>query len=321
MMRVSPSSKMIKIALVGILVLILMLSILYLPSIGFSSERGNEIRVGLGVEFNTHATPIWVAIHSDLPNKYGIKIDSLLKFRTGADLASALARGDVDLGIACLGPVINLVDRNVDVKIVGKVHNNGYALIVNPERITSPADLNGFTVYSTGIPNPTNILLLRVRDFYGVEFNIKPIGDPNMILSMLISGQIDAAALPEHYSSVAEENGLKVLLREKDVWPRMPGSYVIARGELVKNNPELVKNFLEMINEGIRIIEVNKTIASHACSLELGIDDKTALKSLEHIEWDTEINITEIQEYADFMFTHGLIENRINASEIVVKLK
>lgn len=308
-----------KIAFLSIAVVVSL--VLYNLFLWQSESLGREIEVGLGVEFNTHATPLWVALHSGLLEKYGIKVDTLLKFRTGADLASALARGDVDLGIACLGPIINLVDRDVDVKIVGKVHNNGYALVVNPDRIKTPADLDNSTVYSTGIPNPTNILLLKIRDFYGLEFNIKPIGDPNTILSMLISGQIDAAALPEHYSSIAEEKGLKVLIRERDVWAKMPGSYIITRGDLVRSDPEIISKFVEMIKYSVGIIKENRSLASNACSLELGISDQTALRSLEHLEWDTEVNITEIQEYIDFMFAHGLIERRINASDIVVNLK
>lgn len=308
-----------KIAFLSIAIVVSL--VLYTLLLWQSESSGREIKVGLGVEFNTHATPVWVALHSGLLEKYGIKVDTILKFRTGADLASALARGDVDLGIACLGPIINLADRDVDVKIVGKVHKNGYALVVNPDRIKSPADLNNSTVYSTGIPNPTNILLLKIKDLYGLEFDIKPIGDPNTVLSMLISGQIDAAALPEHYSSIAEEKGLKVLIRERDVWAGMPGSYIIARGDLLRSAPEIIGKFVEMIKDSIGIIKENRSLASNACSLELGISDQIALSSLEHLEWDSEINITEIQEYIDFMFAHGLIERRINASEMVANLK
>ncbi|MEM0302041.1 MAG: ABC transporter substrate-binding protein [Archaeoglobaceae archaeon] len=301
----------------GVVVSLLLYSLFFWQS----DSLGREIKLGLGVEFNTHATPIWVAVHTGLFEKHGITVETLLKFRTGADLASALARGDVDLGVACLGPIVNLVDREVDVKIVGKVHNRGYALVVNPERIRSLSDLNNTTVYSTGIPNPTNILLLKIKDLYGLEFNIKPIGDPNTVLSMLISGQIDSATLPEHYSSVAEERGLRILVRDKDVWPNMPGSFVIARGDILKNNPEVVAKFVNIIKSSVRIIEENRSFASHACALELGISDQTALRSIEQLDWDTELNITEIQEYIDFMFAHGLIEKKINASDIVVNLR
>ncbi|MEM2021157.1 MAG: hypothetical protein QXP80_02885, partial [Zestosphaera sp.] len=46
--------------------------------------------VGLGVEFNTHATPVWVALHAGLFKEHGLNITTLLKFRTGAELAAAV---------------------------------------------------------------------------------------------------------------------------------------------------------------------------------------------------------------------------------------
>lgn len=294
-----------------ILVLISICSSIWLRSSGAKNE------MGFGVEFNTHATPIWLVIHSELPEKYGLEIEPLFKFRTGADLAASLARGDVEVGVACLGPILNLIDRGVEVKLVGKVHNHGYALVVNPEKIKSLEDLNNSTIYSTGVANPTNLLLLKVQDLYNLKFNIKPIGDPQTILSMLISGQIDASALPEHYSTVAEERGMKVLLRSQDVWPNMPGSYVVVRSDILEDKPEVVKNVVSMISESIKLIKENKSLASHACSLELGVSDYMALKSIGYLEWNTEINTMEIQEYIDFMYAHGVIDKRINASEIV----
>ncbi len=72
------------------------------------------------------------------------------------------------------------------VKIVAKIHNYGYALVVNPDRVSSISDLSNVNVYSTGLQNPTNLLLIKIQDLYGVRFNVKPVGDLNAILSMLL---------------------------------------------------------------------------------------------------------------------------------------
>lgn len=280
------------------------------PAVGLES-------VSLGVEFNTHGTPAWVALHTDLFKKHGLDITTLLKFRTGAELAAAIAREEVDVGWACLGPILNLIDQGVDVKIVMKIHNHGYSLVVNPNRILSVADLSNVTVYSTGLVNPTNLLLLRIQDLYGVRFNIKPIGDPQTLLSMLISGQIDAVALPEHYASVAEANGAKVLLRAQDVWPEMPGSYLIVRSDVLREKPDIVKKVLEITREALTIIRNDRKLAAQASSAELSTSEEVALNSISNLEWDTEVDVREIQEYIDFMYNHGLLKNRLNASEIV----
>ena len=273
--------------------------------------------VSLAVEFNAHATPVWVALHADLFKKHGLNITKLHKFRTGADLAAAMARGEIDAGWACLGPILNLIDQGVDVKIIAKIHYYGYALVVNPDKVSSISDLNNTVVYSTGLANPTNIFLMRVQDLYGVRFSVKPLGDPQTLLSMLISGQIYAASLPEHYVSVAEAKGAKVLLRAQDVWPRMPGSYLIVRSDVLKEKPDIVKKLLEVTKEALNLIKSNKELVARANSAELGVDEEVALKSINDLEWDMEVDTREIQEYIDFMFTHGLLKNRLNATEII----
>lgn len=278
--------------------------------------------ISLGVEFNTHATPVWVALHADLFSKHNLNITTLLKFRTGAELAAAIARGDVDAGWACLGPILNLIDQGVDVKIIAKIHNYGYALVVNPSKISSIKDLNNTIVYSTGLANPTNLLLLRIQDLYHVKFSIKPVGDPQTLLSMLISGQIDAASLPEHYVSVAESKGARVLLRAQDVWPGMPGSYLIVRSDVLKRKPDIVKKLLKVSQEALEIIKNNEELVVHASSAELGINKEVALKSINNLEWvepSTEVDVFEVQEYINFMFAHGLLKNRLNATEIVFR--
>jgi ABC-type nitrate/sulfonate/bicarbonate transport system substrate-binding protein len=64
------------------------------------------------------------------------------------ELAAAVARGDVTAGQACLGPIIMMIDKGIPVKIIGKVHDGGYALVVNPGRVKEVRDLNGRAVYT-----------------------------------------------------------------------------------------------------------------------------------------------------------------------------
>lgn len=284
-------------------------------------EKG-EIKVHsikLGVELNAHSTPIWIAIYEDLPAKYGLNISRLFKFRSGVELASAIARGEVDAGYSCLGPILNLIDIGVDVKIVLKTHNYGYAIVVKPDRIKSVDQLNGSVVYSIGgVVAPTTLLLLKLQDLRGLVFDIRPIGDPQVALSMLIAGQINAVSLPEHYASLAESLGMKILLRAQDIWPNMPGSYLVVRGDALRERREAVRMLVEITRTALRLASANKSLAAMSSSRELEIDTDTALRSVEAIEWTSDIHINEIQEYIDFMFRHRILEKRLDANEIVV---
>lgn len=296
---------------------ILILIGMALSLMGCSQQK--QTNVGLGVEFNTHATPVWIALNDGALERAGINVSKVFKFRTGLELAAAMARGDVDVGWACLGPALLIIDKGIPVKIVGKVHNHGYAIVVNPNKIKDVGDLNGSTVYSPGKGSPCYLLLLKIEDKYGIRCK-KAFMTPMNILSALVSGQIDAAALPEHYASVAEERGLRVLVRSQDIWPNMPGSFIVVREELLKKDPELVKKLIEITDDGIEKIKENPDLAAKVDSKELGISENTAMKSISRLEWNTSINSTKIQEYIDFMYQHGILHKKLDATEIIEKL-
>ncbi len=279
-----------------------------------------EYNVGLGIEFNTHATPVWVALHDDLFSEHGINVTDVLKFRTGLELAAAMARGDVRAGWACLGPALLIIDKGIPVKIVAKVHNYGYELVVNPEKVKNIEDLNGTIVYAPGKGSPCYLLLLKIEETYNIKFREIKFMRPSNMLSALISGEIYAAALPEHYASVAASKGMRILLRSQDVWPNMPGSFLIVNKELLQNSPDLVRKLIEVTNEGINKISEDPGYVAEVDSEALGMDITIAQQSISMLEWNTTIDLSQIQEYIDFMYSHGLLHNHLNATEIVAEI-
>ena len=275
--------------------------------------------VGLGVEFNTHATPVWIALNDGSFERAGIKVSKVFKFRTSLELAAAMARGDVDIGWACLGPALKIIDKGIPVKIVGKVHDHGYSLVVNPKKVKSVTDLNGFTVYTIGKGCAGYLLLLKIEDVYGISYK-KAFASPEVVLSALLTNQIDAAALPEPYGSLAESKGLKILIRSQDIWPNMPGSFIVVKEELLEKNPDLVRKLVEITKEKIGEIKSNPEYAAEVDAKELRIGEDIARWSISTLDWNTTMDIAEIQEYIDFMYQHGLLENRLNATEVVEEI-
>ncbi len=274
----------------------------------------------LGIEFNTHATPVWIALDRDLFAKRGIGVSKIFKFRTGLELASAIARGDVNVAWACLGPILMIIDKGVKVRIIGKVHNHGYAIVVNSTYIKDIRDLSRFEVYTPGKGSPAYLLLLKVMDKYGVRPKRIIFKPPQTILMSLLKGDIVAASLPEHYVSVAASKGLKVILKSQEVWPNMPGSYLIVSEDLIKEDKEVLSKLLKITKLSIELMRANITYAALISSKALGIEADVALNSIKSIDWDLNLSVGEIQEYIDFMYKHGIITKRLNANDIILKL-
>lgn len=276
--------------------------------------------ISLGVEFNAHATPFYILLEKGSLRENGINVTNLLLFRTGMELAAAVARGDIVAGQACLGPIIMMMDKGIPVKIIGKIHNGGFALVVDPDKIKDLKDLNGQVVYTLGPGTQTHFLALKIQDKYNVSFSEIKSLPPQEILAGLIKRSIVAAILPKPYPEVAESLGLKILIESNDVWPNMPGSYIFVVEEYYEKNPDVIKQIVRLIENEIQVIRKNISYATKIVAKWLGISEVIATKAIQSIEWSTEIDIQQIQEYIDFAYSKGVIKKRYDANTLVIKV-
>jgi NitT/TauT family transport system substrate-binding protein len=276
--------------------------------------------IALGVEFNAHATPLFIVLDGDLLRKSNINVTSLLLFRTGMELAAAVARGEVVAGQACLGPIIMMIDRGIPVKIIGKVHDGGFALVVNPGKVREVRDLNGRAVYTPGPGTQAFFLALKIQDRYNISFSEIKTMPPQEILAGLLSGSIDAAILPKPLPEVAESKGLKILLESSEVWPNMPGSYLFATIEYLEKNPDVARVIATLVENAVDYVKKEPVQAAKTLAKWLKISEDVALKAIKSIQWGTEIDVRQIQDYIDFMYSKGVIKERYNASSLVASV-
>jgi len=277
--------------------------------------------VSLGVEFNAHATPFFVLFDEKSFEGSNINVTKILLFRTGMELAAGVARGDVVAGQACLGPIIMMVDKGIPVKIIGKVHDGGFALVVNPNVVKGLMDLNGQVIYTPGPGTQAYFLALKIQEKYNISFSEVKSLPPQEVLAGLIGGSITAAILPKPYPEVAESRGLKILLEGVEVWPDMPGSYVFVTPEYLEKNPYVVKQIAKLVESEVHKLTADPSYAAVSVARWLGVGEDVAIKAIRSIRWDTELDVQQIQEYIDFLYSKGVIRERYNASSLVVRVQ
>jgi NitT/TauT family transport system substrate-binding protein len=122
-------------------ILLLLLGILFFTFFGecFSEK---EIPIGMAVEFMDHAACAYISQDKSWFEEEGLNLTAYESYVTGMALASALARGDIQVAYMCLIPAINVyANAKVPIKIVAGTHKYGYGLVVNPEKIKNIKDL------------------------------------------------------------------------------------------------------------------------------------------------------------------------------------
>ena len=324
--------------LVGAAVIIaLICSTIFYPFIP-SKEKTFEV-VRLAVEFNNHAAPAYIARHFNWFSEEGLNVTTFNSYVTGVALANALARGDVDAAYICLGPALLSYSRGVDIVIVAGTHFHGYS-IVSKEEITTPRQLEGRRVGVVEAGSNADLLFNLAIDKYGLD--IKKIdvrrGNPPLLITLLLTNQLDAIVVPEHWATLAASSkGFHVLLKSQDIWPEMQGSVLIVKRELLEKKPEIVEKLVKITKKSIDYIENNRNEAAKILLEELNkasplgvepdIVSKTSQllsleiisKSMDNLDYSIELDSSSIEKYIETLYKLGYIEKTFDVSEVVDK--
>jgi NitT/TauT family transport system substrate-binding protein len=233
--------------------------------------------VRLAVEFVDHAACAHIARNQGWYDEAGMEVDAFDNYATGMALSAALAKGGIDAAYMCLFPVINAyANAGVGLKIVAGTHLYGYGLVVNPEKVKNVRDLSSPDVRlgCNREGSPPAALLHRLVEVYDLDPGVVDRArrmPPSKLLLSLISGQIDAAFLPEQFPTMAEAAGFKELVSVRDLWPGMQGSVLVVTDSFLKAQPEAVKKLVHLTERGVSYINEYPDAAARIVAGELNV--------------------------------------------------
>jgi NitT/TauT family transport system substrate-binding protein len=303
--------------------------------------QGREI--GMAVEFMDHAACAFIARDKGWFAEQGINVATYESYITGMALASALARGDIQVAYLCLVPAINAyANAKVALKIIAGTHKYGYALVVNSDKIRTVTDLEkpDIRIGSVREGGAVDVLLHRVLDKYGLNKGmllnrVQRMNPPKQVLAIK-NGLLDAAFLPEQWATMAEGLGFTMLLTAQDVWPHMQGSVLVATEELIGQDPEMIRRLVKVTQKATDWIVNNPTEAATVVARQLSItgekvfpikatriaasleiSSQILLKSMARLEYTLRIDPETVQETIDYLALLGYIRKSFMANEIL----
>lgn len=250
------------------------------PCLGLNVWAGDERpSIKMAVEFNSHAVPAYVAIEKKLFEAQGLKINAYASYATGAAIAAALTKGDIDAAYICLIPAINAyANAGVPIKVICGTHLYGYGLAVNPQKIQSVRDLENpeIQVGCLGAGTAVDTVMHKTMERYNLDkqniLSKTRRMNPAKAIFAVKAKQLDAVFLPEHWLTLTENYGFSVMHTARDVWADMIGSVLIAKNTLIQNNPSVVGKIVNATREATAYMnhhpEESAQIAAHYLSFE-----------------------------------------------------
>ncbi|MEA3441949.1 MAG: ABC transporter substrate-binding protein [Chloroflexota bacterium] len=302
-----------------------------------------EAPVGMAVEFMDHAACAYISQDKGWFEEEGLKLTAYESYVTGMALASALARGDIQVAYICLVPAINAYSNaGVPIKIVAGTHKYGYGLVVDPGKVKAVKDLeeSDIRIGCVREGGAVDVLLHKTIDEYNLDEdrilnNIQRMNPPKQVLAIKM-GQLDAAFLPEQWATMAEDFGFEMLLMSQDVWPEMQGSVLVVKEEMIRDHPDEVGGVVRVSQRATVWINLHPQEAAEVVArqlesaggnlfptqaaevaVRLEITPEALLHSMSRLEYTTDIDPAMVQKTIDYLVELGYIKSSFNAEDIL----
>ncbi|MBN2254162.1 MAG: ABC transporter substrate-binding protein [Deltaproteobacteria bacterium] len=324
------------------LLLSLLIGLLIIIPVAGCAPR-QEAPIGMAVEFTNHAACAYTSFDKGWYEDEGLSLSTYDSYATGMALSAALTRGDIQVAYTCLVPAINAyANAEVPIKVVAGTHKYGYALMVNPDKVKSVKDLEqeGLRIGCVQEGGAVDVVMNKLIDRYGLDKekvlnNLQRMNPTKQMLTVKM-GKLDAAFLPEQWSTMTEDYGFEMLMSTQDVWPEMQGSVLVVKTDLIENNPELVKKLVKITGKATDWINAHPEEASEVLARQLGavgdslqpsevaglstqmeITPEVMLKSVNRMDFTTDIDPAMVQEIIDYVAELGYIKSSFDADELL----
>lgn len=284
----------------------------------------------LNIAYQTGYYPIYLLQEGDRLQKvlkdagYDLKIKYTL-FESGPPENESFASGQQDLG--CIGnvPGVSAIASGQDRVILGNASRGAKAnglLVKKGSSIKSVADLKGKKV-GLVIGSCSENLLYNLLKKEGIDYDqVNRVNlSPSEQISALSSGQVDAIVTWDPTMTTLINDGQATKLADGS--NRMLGSdIIVGTGKYVKENPDIVRIFLEEYKKAGAEIDADKESFVDKYADTVGIkkpDFQVVLNATSFPSDFTDDDVSDLQGTADFLKATGLINKDIKVSDYVVK--
>lgn len=290
-------------------------------------EEPESVSITIGALPISETAPLWAAIDAGVFADQGLDV-TVEAIQGGALAMPALVNGDVDFLIGQPYGALRAHLQGLDVRIIAN-YASSYAegddingVVSAPgSSISRPADLAGkrVAVNSLGAAGDLTISAVVAQDG----------GDPSTIefvevafpdaQAQLEAGNIDAAWVPQPFlSMIVGAGGTLVTHNYQDTIPGLPTLVLIATGDTVANDAELVDRVREAFDAAFAWAADNDDAVRQALVDNLSIPAEGAAR-LPLPEFGTALDVQLIQDLADLATEFGFFETSVDVADVVAQ--
>lgn len=282
---------------------------LVFPGCGGEKTQAGDLRVGV-LSGDMRQLPYYVASEKGFFSDVGLEVEKEMMFGTGAELMSAFAAGQIDVGYVDLGSPVAFAGRELaDIKVLAQSSEGGSALVAKSG--LEAADIKDLKDQRVGIPGTASLedyLLQTALRKFGMTTDEIIVVDvrPYDMVSYLSAGSIEAFMGFEPYTgrAQADETG-RIIMASEDIVKNISSSLLVLDSSFADENPDTVKKIISAHRKAIEFIRENPIESADLGNLEINAGKEA---SIEGISYDSKIDRRPLEEYVGFLVDIGVIE-------------
>ncbi|MRH41058.1 aliphatic sulfonate ABC transporter substrate-binding protein [Aquibacillus halophilus] len=255
-------------------------------------------------------------------------------FPDGAAFMTALKTGEIEAGLVGPGPAMNNYTTGTDVNIIAGGSTGGTVILARDgSGIETAEDLAGKTFVTPRVGCTHDVQFeTYMKEELGMTSQriggemIHTTGPPAQYQAMFETEKVDVAVAPEPWASVLQqETGAKVIINSTEVsWgTTLPASVLVASGELIESNPDLIQKIVNAHKDATAFIAENpeeaKTITINDIKEETGqeLSKEVIDRSWENIGFTYEVDADAVQAFGDSSYDLKFLKEQPDFSDLI----
>ena len=274
---------------------------------------------------NVDHLPIYVAQEKGYFSDQGIEVRIVSPSET-SDALKLAASGNMDLAVSYQPQTIIAKDKGLSIKVVAPlvVHPLTTLLFLEGKGIKTPKDLSHKKIGYT-VPGLMDVLLEAFASINKIQ-DYTPVNVGFTILPALVSNKVDAVMGPfkTYETVIMDREGYKARFFELEKYgiPDYEELIIIAGPKALKEKPKELKAFVMALEKSFAYLKAHpaEALATYLKALpEVDKDIESRAFALTRPYFAKKIGHDPVkwQNFADFAFKQGLIQNKINVSSIL----
>lgn len=212
-------------------------------------------------------------------------------FATGPAMMEAFTRGDIDIGYIGLPPIMIGIEKGLNIKCVAGGHVEGTVMIGSYSYETFnelgniKSVLSQFEGENIGTPTRGCIHDIIIRKLtQKFDINIKNYSWADFIPEAIKEGEIAAGVgTPSLATSTSQQYNHQIIIPPYALWPYNPSYGIVAKEELIEEEPDFLFNFLKAHEDACNLIRNHRNKAAIITEKEIEVVNRKFITDTYHI--------------------------------------